>query len=91
MDFPRMYAPPGAVVIVEGLFLLRDELVAWWDCSIFLDVDIHIALRRKEARDGLTLDAADSLTRRYVEGQRVYRERCRPRDRATWVLTDAHS
>ncbi|WP_206050663.1 uridine kinase [Nocardioides speluncae] len=83
--------PAGTVVIVEGLFLLRDELVDWWDCSIFLDVEIEVALRRKAARDGVSLGESDALTMRYVEGQRLYRERCRPRERATWVLTDQES
>lgn len=78
--------PAGTVVIVEGLFLLRDELVSWWDCSIFLDVEIDVAMRRKADRDGLMLGESDPLTRRYVEGQRLYRDRYRPHDRATWVL-----
>jgi uridine kinase len=86
--FPRAYAGPGTVVIVEGLFLLRDELAGWWDLTIFLDVALEVALGRKEHRDGLTIDDGTALATRYVEGHRTYRSRYRPHARATWVLTD---
>jgi uridine kinase len=86
MQRPAQYVPAETVAIVEGLFLLRDELVDWWDYSVFLDVDTETALNRKGRRDGLVLDASNPLTRRYVEGQRIYMESCRPRERATWVL-----
>jgi uridine kinase len=85
-EVPTRYSAPGTVVIVEGLFLLRDELFAWWDFSVFLGVPVEVALRRKEMRDGVVLNDSEPLTRRYVEGQRIYRERYNPLDRATWVL-----
>ena len=28
-------APPGAVLILDGLFLHRDELASMWDLSVF--------------------------------------------------------
>jgi uridine kinase len=91
MHRPEQYADQQMMTIVEGLFLLRDELVEWWDYSVFLDVDIQTSLTRKERRDGLVLDPANPLTRRYIEGQDIYVERCRPRERATWVLDNVDS
>ncbi|WP_238005590.1 uridine kinase [Dactylosporangium sp. AC04546] len=88
---PLQYADAQTITIVEGLFLLRDELVDWWDYSVFLDVDTDAALARKGRRDGLVLNPANPLTRRYVEGQRIYVEGCQPRGRATWVLTNVDS
>ncbi|KQZ70444.1 hypothetical protein [Nocardioides sp. Root151] len=88
---PRQYAGHGTIVLVEGLFLLRDELFGRWDHSIFLDVETEISLARKGKRDGLELDSADPLTRRYVEGQRLYLDSCRPRQRATWVIDNGGS
>jgi uridine kinase len=85
---PETSANPSTVVIVEGLFLLRNELASWWDFSVFLDVTPEVALRRKELRDGLSLGDADDLTNRYVEGQRLYRDRYAPQMRATWMITD---
>lgn len=83
---PVEQAAPDTIAIVEGLFLLRDQLVSWWDYSVFLDVPPEVAMARKAARDGLDLAPGSPLTRRYVEGQRLYRERHRPQHRATWVL-----
>lgn len=77
---------PDTITIVEGLFLLRDELAHWWDHSIFLDVPLDVALGRKSVSDGVTLSPDSPLTRRYVEGQLAYRTRHRPLDRATWVV-----
>ncbi|WP_246088037.1 hypothetical protein [Nocardioides albertanoniae] len=88
---PLQHAAPGTVVIVEGLFLLRDELATWWDYSVFLTVDTATSLTRKSRRDGLVLDSANPLTRRYVEGQRAYLSACSPHERATWVVDSSDS
>lgn len=91
MHSPLQHADVETITIVEGLFLLRDELVDWWDYSIFLDVGADAALARKGRRDGLVLSPANPLTRRFVEGQRIYSESCQPRERATWVLDNVDS
>lgn len=85
---PLEHAAAGAITIVEGLFLLRDELASWWDCSVFLDVPLHVTMARKSRRDGVALPPGAPLTRRYVEGQRLYREQYEPHRRATWVVPD---
>lgn len=76
----------GAVVIVEGMFLHRDELRHRWDVSVFLDVAFTESVRRMADRDGTSPDPDHPSVRRYVEGQRIYLERCRPRERATFVV-----
>ena len=81
--------PPQAVVIVEGMFLHRDELVERWDVSIFLDVPFSVSVRRMAVRDGTHPDPAHPTMVRYVEGQRIYLARCEPRERATFVLDNA--
>ena len=78
--------PPEAVVVVEGMFLHRDELVAWWDISVFLDVPFSVSVARMAMRDGTNPDPAHPSLARYVEGQRLYLDRCRPMDRATVVV-----
>lgn len=82
----RQYAPAGTVVLVEGLFLHRDELVGWWDRSVLLDLDPAVALTRKAERDGMELPEGSKLANRYVEGQRLYRSRYSPADRASWII-----
>lgn len=88
IEFPTHYASPSTVTLVEGLFLLRDELAGWWDYSVLLDVDSDLALSRKSKRDGLELTPDSPLARRYVEGQRTYRERYNPHERTTWLVAD---
>jgi uridine kinase len=78
-------AAPGAVAVIDGLFLHRDELVGRWNFSVFLDVPAEVSVRRLAARDGL---AADQV-QRYVEAQRLYRAACDPLRRATVVIDNS--
>lgn len=79
---------PHAVVIVEGMFLHRDELVARWDLSIFLDVPFTVSVQRVAQRDGTPPDPTHPSLSRYVAGQRLYLARCRPAERATYVISN---
>lgn len=76
-------------VIVDGLFLHRDELVDLWDFSIWLDVPFEVSVPRMGARDGTSPDPDDPSQRRYVEGNRIYMEACKPWQRATMVIENA--
>ncbi|HXH80471.1 uridine kinase [Nocardioides sp.] len=79
-------APPGGVLLVEGIFLHRDELIDCWDFSIFLDVPFEVTARRMADRDGSDPDPDQPSMRRYVEGQRIYLRECDPRARAAVVI-----
>ncbi|MFN2560769.1 MAG: uridine kinase [Jatrophihabitans sp.] len=78
----------GDVVIVEGMFLLRDEWAHLWDVSVFLDVpfSVSVSVRRMADRDGTNPDPDDPSVRRYVEGQRIYLGRCQLAQRAHHVV-----
>jgi len=82
----RPGGPDDALVLVEGTFLHRDELVGCWDFSIFLDVPFGEAARRMAERDGLAAD--DPRHRRYEGAQRLYFAAARPWERAS-VVVDA--
>lgn len=75
--------PIDAIVIVEGMFLHRDELVDRWVWSVFLDVPFTETARRMAHGDGTHPDPEHPTMRRYVEGQRIYVAACRPRERST--------
>jgi uridine kinase len=89
-DQPRnpgeQVAPPGAVLIVDGLFLHRDELAGEWDFSVFLDVPFEVTARRMAGRDGSSPDPAHPSLRRYRQAQRLYAAACAPDRRATVVI-----
>lgn len=81
--------PPDSVVIVEGMFLHRDELRPWWDVSVFLDVPFPVSLRRMAQRDGTDPDPESPRNRRYVEGQRLYIASCTPNRCASFVIDNS--
>lgn len=76
----------GAVVLVDGVFLQREELVDAWGLAVFLRAGFDAAYARMGARDGSPADPADPANRRYLEGQRLYLRTCRPEERADVVL-----
>jgi uridine kinase len=94
-DSHSQQAPPAAALIVDGIFLHRNELLKYWDLSIFLKVDFKISLPRGAQR-GPVLDSADPdapLNQRYVGGQKRYLSECRPEHAADIVIdyNDLHA
>ncbi|MBZ2196553.1 uridine kinase [Occultella gossypii] len=83
------FAPPDAVIVVEGLFLHRDELAPVWDASAFLDVPFTVTAARMAVRDGSHPDPEHPTMRRYVGGQRLYFAAARPWERATYVVDNS--
>ncbi|MDQ3155627.1 MAG: uridine kinase [Actinomycetota bacterium] len=81
--------PREAVLIVDGLFLHRDELVDLWDLSVFLDVPFGLSTARVAKRDGTEPDPEHESQRRYVEGQKIYFRECSPLTRATLVIDNS--
>ena len=85
LDPPALEAAPGSVLVLDGIFLHRDELVADWDFSVFLEVSADVAAKRLAQRDGTPADPDP----RYVEGQRLYQAACHPRQRASVVIDNS--
>jgi uridine kinase len=52
VDAKLEQAPSDAILVLDGLFLHRRELVSRWDLSMWLDVPPRIAARRLLTRDG---------------------------------------
>ena len=86
LHLPRETGTDRTVLVVDGIFLHRDELAAWWDFSVYLDVDFAETFARMAVRDGCPPDPAHPANARYVEGQRRYLAACRPATRATVVV-----
>lgn len=80
---------PGAVLVVDGIFLHRPQLRGYWDLSVFLDVPFDVSVPRLIGRDGGSLDLSDPSTARYVDGQRLYAAECRPREVADIVVDNS--
>lgn len=78
--------PQDAVLLIDGIFLHRDELASLWDFSIYLSVPFDETFRRMSLRDGFDPNPLAASNHRYYEGQRIYLERCQPLTRADLVI-----
>jgi uridine kinase len=81
-------APAGSVLILDGLFLHRQELRRHWDLSIFLDAPFEVTIPRCAARGPGwgSPDPTAPSNRRYVEGQQIYLRENQPRNLASVVI-----
>ena len=83
-------APANAILLLDGVFLLRPELDPWWDYRIFVSVDFDVALQRASARDqhlfGSPEDVRARYLQRYIPGQHLYLQRVHPQERANLIL-----
>lgn len=86
LDPPPRTAEAGSVLIVDGLFLHRDEIGSVWDLSVFLQVPFEVTARRMAVRDGTNPDPDHPGMRRYVEAQRIYFAGCSPQQRADILI-----
>jgi uridine kinase len=79
---PPAPAPEDAVLLLDGVFLLRRELVDLWDFRVVVEVHADEALRRALARDEDLFGSPDEALRRYrnryVPGQRLYLDEVDP-------------
>jgi uridine kinase len=84
-------AVSGSVLLLDGIFLHRRELVDFWDMSIFLHVPFEISIPRGASRGpgfgSSDLNAASN--RRYLEGQRRYLRACEPEKHATICIDNS--
>jgi uridine kinase len=85
---PVQQASPGDILIVDGIFLHRPELRAYWDYSVFLEVAFDIAIPRGAQRGEGSADARAPENRRYVEGQKLYLRTCEPKRFATMTINN---
>lgn len=89
---PEEIAPEDALLLFDGVFLLRPELDDLWDYRIFVDVPFEVTLARATRRDRALFGAAEAVVaryeRRYIPGQRLYLREARPRERADVVVAN---
>ena len=87
---PFQIAQATSVLLFDGVFLLRPELADFWDFAIFLDVGFEVTLARAQQRDAIAFGGVDTVThryeQRYIPGQKLYFDLCRPRVRANIVV-----
>ena len=85
----RYLADPETVVFLEGVFLLRSELVGFGDMFIEVDAPLSVAFERARNREKGREDAAATLDKyasKYFPAQVRYRRTFSPLQRAQIVI-----
>jgi uridine kinase len=82
----RETASASAILIIDGIFLHRDELWKFWDYSIFLSVPFGLTFQRMSLRDGMDPNPEAKSNHRYYKGQLIYLDTCKPHERASLVI-----
>jgi len=92
---PFCEAPVDAILLFDGVFLLRPELIQYWDFSIFVDVDFDVSVPRAISRDIARSEgkmtpqmALAKYNQRYVPGQKIYLNEAHPKDIANIVVSN---
>lgn len=89
---PDKKAEKGAILVMDGVFLFRPELIHYWDIKIFLDAGFDAILQRaiKRAKDqkdpDTEHDIIDLYNRRYIPGQKLYFQEARPQEKADIMI-----
>ncbi len=90
VHMPFRVAEANAVLLFDGIFLLRPELAGYWDFTVFVEASFATALARAEQRDAASFGGVEQVRRRYeqryIPGQRLYYAEARPRERADVVV-----
>jgi uridine kinase len=81
-DAPRFQPGDRSVLVVEGVFLHRKELVGLWHTSAWLEVPMSVGLARTAERDGSDPDPEAAINRRYFGAEERYLREADPRRRA---------
>ncbi len=91
VDEEHVVVPARAVLMVDGVFLLRERLRELWTVAIYLEVSPAECLERARRRDRPVLGSVAEVERRYrgryLPGQVLYRDDAAP-ETAADVLID---
>ena len=75
-------ASDNALLIFDGVFLLRPEIREYWDYSIYVHADFKVVLKRASMRDQYLFGSKENVKERYrkkyIPGQQLYIREAKP-------------
>ncbi|WKZ35466.1 MAG: hypothetical protein QY332_17785 [Anaerolineales bacterium] len=78
------------ILIFEGVFLFRPELIRYWDVKFFVEIGFETSLNRALERDQYLFGSKGEIEKRYNEryipGQKIYLEAEHPQEKADIVI-----
>src|SRR5262245_12668854 len=92
VETSREEARKDAILIFDGVFLLREELRPYFDFSVFVQADFTITAARAEQLDVHLFGSIEEVRRRYREryipGQQLYLAEVHPEQWASVVVNN---
>jgi len=89
---PSKHARADSVLLFDGIFLHRPELIDYWDFTVYLHVNFEISAERAVERDSEYLGGNENARlqyeQRYVPGQKLYLKACDPMRLADIVINN---
>ncbi len=92
LDTQPNYEPVSddAIILCDGVFLMRPELFDFWNIRIFVDITLETAMQRAVEREIRDLGSYEKVRqiyeKRYFAGQRIYFDRCHPLQRVDLII-----
>lgn len=90
VESPWEEAEENAILLFDGIFLLRQELSSFWDIRIFIAIDRETSLDRAIKRDEYYYQSFETVQKkyllRYFPAHQIYLERCHPKKHADVIL-----
>ncbi len=86
---PVTTAPADAVLVFDGVFLMRPELIGRWDLRVFVSTELEKTVERAVIRERRVASRAEIERRwreRYIPAQRLYFATVRPTDHVDIVV-----
>ena len=86
----KIKAADTDILIFDGVFLFRPELVQYWDFKIFVDIEFSTCLTRALNRDAYLFGEETEIKKRYqakyIPGQQIYLGSVNPKLKADIVI-----
>lgn len=95
VSVPVQLSKENSILLMEGIFLFRPELVKYWDVKIFLDVPFTITVQRaikraaERAHIGNEQEIIDAYQKRYIPGQEIYFAQAHPKEQANIIIDNS--
>lgn len=85
-------AEQNSILLFEGIFLFNEFLFPYWDYKLFIDASFDTTMQRAIVRDNELFGGIDKTIKlyehRYIPGQQIYLEKCRPHFYSDLVLNN---
>ncbi len=89
-ETPIETADHDAILLFDGIFLLRPQLESFWDLTVYIAADFDQTMARGIRRDaklyGSVGIAAERYKKRYIPGQKQYHQQANPLDKADILI-----